>query len=75
MNVPSVLNIPNFISSRTPQGLRELALEVQARLGAQVHFQITHDGKEWFGWYIEPIESSVDANLNVFEDKTVEVKL
>ena len=58
---PSVLRIPNFVKARSPKRLRELVLEVQARLGLQfdfttLKFVYNPDDKNWYCWYPELVE-------------------
>ena len=61
MAEPSVLRIPNFVKARSPKRLRELILEVQARLGLQFDFRALKiiynpDEKQWYCWYPELID-------------------
>lgn len=55
------LNIPHFVSAKTPAKLQELMLEVNVSLQMEKRFQIIHDGKKWFAWYYHPIKDTLDT--------------
>jgi hypothetical protein len=56
------LLIPNYITAQTPQGLRRLMFQENAKYGAQLQFfdiQQFNDGRslKWIAWFFAPLKN------------------
>ena len=64
MSLPSSSRIPDFVKSKTPEGLRLEMVKVQAKYG--MHFSIINvvkDGRFWYAWFSRDLVAN-DPVLN-----------
>ena len=57
-------NIPNFITAKSPRGLRRLMVQKAAKTGKWYsYYDISFDGKQWVAWYNEKAEDAVENEV------------
>ena len=68
MSTPSVLRVPDFVTARSPKGLRDRMLEINARDGYQYDWlkagiSFNPADKLWYAWY----NRLMDLNFEIDE--------
>jgi len=59
----SIKRIPNYITARTPQGLRRLMLMNNIKLGTEFnYFDLQFVNKKWVAWYYQKVELLQEDN-------------
>jgi len=62
---------PNFISSGTAEGLRNLMAQVSLKRGGTVvFFSVYFDGKSHVAWYHDKLENIAAQEYNALKDKS-----
>ena len=52
----NIRRVPNFIRASSPFGLRRLCLKKNLMDNMEHDYEIVHDGKHWYAWFIEEAE-------------------
>lgn len=65
--VANAAHIPNYLSARSPSGLRRLCFLNNFKKGSVFNYQIVFASGKWFAWYIDTEKSLVEEVLTEVE--------
>lgn len=59
---PSVLDVPNYVSATSPQGLVKAMLDNNIKLkGRAQYFSVQFANGKWFAWFYEDLEDKLKS--------------
>lgn len=59
MQEANALKIPHYVKAKSPDKLMELMLAVNLEDSMEYRWDVRHDGKLWFGWYVKPVDNQL----------------